>query len=65
VQAKAREQHDDYFKQYASKIIEKMESADLVKDKVEKKLEKQNEERHKAYSEKLKRIQTNLIQLQE
>lgn len=42
-----------------------MESADLVKEKVDKKLEKKNEERHKAYSEKLKRIQTNLIQLQE
>ena len=40
MQAKAKEQYDDYFKLYASKIIEKMESADIVKDKVEKKLEK-------------------------
>lgn len=42
-----------------------MENADQHKDKLEKNLEKKNEERQKAYSQKLKRIQTNLLQLQE
>lgn len=65
VQTKAKQQYDDYFKLYASRIIEKMESADLVKDKVENKLQQQYEERHKAYNEKLKRIQTNLLHMQE
>lgn len=65
VQSKAKEHYDDYLRLYATKILTKMENADLNKDKIEKNLEKKNEERQKAYTQKLKRIQTNLIQLQE
>jgi hypothetical protein len=34
VQSKAKEQYDDYLKLYASKIVSKMESADLNKDRM-------------------------------
>lgn len=42
-----------------------MESAEFNKDKVDKQIQKKNKERHKSYSEKLKKIQINLNQLQE
>lgn len=50
---------------YATKILSKMETAEYQKDKIEKQIEKKNEEKQKSYGEKLKRIHNNLTQLQE
>lgn len=50
---------------YATKILNKIEIAEYQKDKIEKQIEKKNEEKQKSYGEKLKRIQNNLTQLQE
>lgn len=65
MQVKAKEKMDDYLRNNTNKIMNKMESAEFNKDKINHQIEKKTREKHKSYSEKLKKIQTNLNQLQE